>query len=212
MRKTLLLLVLATLAASAAAKDEFYIGPVFTPGKSYSQEGGTSVRTDTGYGLNLGFSHEFTRQWEGGGEMTWSNTDYRATVAPAPGNSNGPTEIRGTIESWTLRFFGTYYFTTSRLKPFASFGAGWTYVDTNIPTGLPQNACWWYPWYGYVCSAYVPTAATTRFSYNGALGLRYDFPGNTFVRGVFNAQSIDYGGANGSDYITQYRIDVGWRF
>jgi len=212
MQRFLAAACLLLCAASAAAKDEFYISPVFTPGRSQSFEGGSSVRTDTGYGFNLGLAHDFDRQWQGGGEFTWGQMDYRATVQPAPGNGNGPYDIRGTIESWTLRFFGTYNFTTTPLKPFASFGAGWTYIDTNIPTGLPQNVCWWYPWYGYVCSSYVPTAATTKFSYNGALGLRYDFPGTTFVRGMVNLQWVDYGGAHGADYWTQYRIDIGWRF
>jgi opacity protein-like surface antigen len=212
MRLRFIALLLLLAALPATAKDEFYLGPVMTPGKNYSQEGGTSVRTDTGYGFNLGLAHEFDRHWQGGGEFTWSNMDYRATVAPAAGNGNGPSEIRGTIESWTLRFFGTYHFTTTPLKPFVSFGAGWTYVDTNIPTGLPQNVCWYYPWYGYVCSAYVPTAATTKFSYNGALGLRYDFPGNTFVRGMANYQHVDFGGAHGTEYLLQYRVDIGWRF
>jgi opacity protein-like surface antigen len=212
MKRSLAVLLLLLAAMPAVAKDEFYLGPVFTPGRNQSFEGGSSLRTDTGLGLNLGFAHDFNRQWQGGGEITWSNTDYRATVAPGPSNPNGASEIRGTIESWTLRFFGTYNFTTTALKPFVSGGAGWTYVDTNIPTGLPQNVCWWYPWYGYVCSSYLPTAATTKFSYNGALGLRYDFPGNSFVRGMVNLQWVDFGGASGSDYWTQYRIDFGWRF
>jgi hypothetical protein len=43
----------AALAQSSqrAGKNEIYLAPVFTDGKSYSFQGGSTAHTDTGYGL-----------------------------------------------------------------------------------------------------------------------------------------------------------------
>jgi hypothetical protein len=57
----------------------------------------------------------------------------------------------------------------------------------------------------------VPTQNTTKFSYNLAAGLRYDY-GRAIFRGQVNAQYIDFGGSYGSSYVTQYRIDIGTKF
>jgi hypothetical protein len=57
----------------------------------------------------------------------------------------------------------------------------------------------------------VPTETTTKFSYNAALGLRLDAG-----KGLFRAQAayqwVDWGGAYGSDYVLNYRIDFGIKF
>src|SRR5262249_37329624 len=114
------------------------------------------------------------------------------------------------LDTWTVRFLGTYNFMEGAFTPFVTGGLGWTYVDTNIPTGLPQNVCWNYPWYGY-CTSYVPTATTTKFSYNAGAGVRYDF-GKSFVRGMVNNQWMDIGGSYGSSDVIQYRVDFGFKF
>jgi opacity protein-like surface antigen len=198
-------------SSSRARKSEFYGGPVFTDGKDYSFEGGSHATTDTGVGLALGWAHNFSPHLLGGIEIEWSEQDYRATVQPGAGNLLGAQQISGTIESRTIRFLGTYHFSEKAFTPFATGGLGWTWVDTNIPSGLPENLCWYYPWAGTYCSTYVPTHNTTKFSYNVGAGLRYDY-GKAVFRGVVNAQWIDFGGNYGSSYATQYRIDFGTKF
>jgi opacity protein-like surface antigen len=207
------LLVAAPAAAqsSRAGKWEIYIGPVFTDGKNYSFDEGTTARTDTGVGLNLGFGKNLDPHFLVGMDLVWSEQDYRAEVAPGPGNFLGGRTINGTLETYTVRFFGTYHFSTSAFTPFVTGGLGWTYVDTNIPTGLPENVCWAYPWYGYYCSTYVPTQTTTKFSYNAGAGLRYDFGGG-IARFLVNSQWADFGGSYGSANAIQYRIDIGTKF
>ena len=86
------------------------------------------------------------------------------------------------------------------------------FFDTNIPSGLPQNVCWFYPWVGQVCTGVTPTYSTTRFSYNAGGGLRYNWGPNYFVRGLVNLQWIDFGGSYGTANLTQYRLDFGLRF
>ena len=214
-----LVLLAALLAASTAqaqsasrgGKSEFYMGPVFTDSKNYSFDGGSTAKSDTGNGLTLGYAYNFDRKKALGVDFTWSNIDYRATVQPGVGNNNTATDVRGTIETWNVRFLGNYHFLEGNFTPFVTGGLGWSYIDTNIPTGLPQNLCWYYPWYGSYCASYVPTATSTKFSYNVGAGLRMDFGGG-FVRALVNEQWADFGGSYGSTSWTQYRIDFGVKF
>jgi opacity protein-like surface antigen len=210
---TAALLVAAPAAAQSrrAGSNEIYLGPVFTDGKSYSFEGGSSARTDTGVGLSLGFAHNFSPHLSAGIDIAWSEQDYRADVQPGPGNPNVPSQINGTIESRTLRFNGSYHFSARDFTPFVTGGLGWTYIDTNIPAGLPENVCWSYPWYGVYCATYVPTETTTKFSYNLGIGLRLDV-GKGLFRLVANSQYVDFGGSYGSSNVIQYRLDFGTKF
>jgi opacity protein-like surface antigen len=210
----LMLATATALAQTPPGRSEFYAGPVFTDGKSSSFEGGTSVKTDTGVGFVLGFGHKFNPKLSGAIELEWGNQDYRATVQPGTGNGLAPVNVNSTMYTGTVRFLGTYNFTTGNFKPFVTGGLGWTYVDTNIPSGLPQNVCWFYPWAGEVCTTSTPTYTTTRFSYNAGAGARYDFGDRDkyFVRGLVNVQWIDFGGSFGTTDLTQYRIDFGLSF
>ena len=211
---TAALLVAAPAAAQSrrAGSSEIYLGPVFTDGKNYSFEGGTTARTDTGVGLSLGFAHNFSPKLAAGIDLVWSEQDYRATVQPGPGNTgNTARSINGTIETSTLRFNGTFHFSERNFTPLVTGGLGWTYIDTNIPAGLPENVCWAYPWYGYYCATYVPTQTTTRFSYNVGAGLRLDV-GKGLFRFLVNSQWVDFGGSYGSSNVIQYRLDFGTKF
>ena len=217
--KTALGLFLAFLAALPAWAQqssrngtwEVYLGPVFTDGKSYSFEGGSSARTDTGVGFNFGFARNIDRHWAFGMDFGWSEQDYRATVQPGPGNLFGAGQINGTIESSTLRFHGTFNILPGNFTPFVTGGLGWTYVDTNIPSGLPESFCWYYPWWGQYCGTYVPTHDTTKFSYNAGAGLRLDV-GTAVFRFLVNSQWVDFGGSYGSASALQYRLDLGTKF
>ncbi|HEY7237555.1 MAG TPA: hypothetical protein VH600_00160, partial [Burkholderiales bacterium] len=54
-----LLLSAVSAAALAQRRSEFYAAPVFTESKNYTFEGGTNVKTDTGWGFTVGFAHVF---------------------------------------------------------------------------------------------------------------------------------------------------------
>ena len=207
-------LLFAALPAQAQSsrgnKSEFYLSPVFTDGKNYSFEGGSTANTDTGFGFTMGYAFNFDQHKALGVEVSWSDIDYTATVQPGIGNGNLSSNIRGTLETWTVRFLGNYYFMEGNFTPFVTGGLGWTYIDTNIPAGLPESFCWYYPWYGSYCGTYVPTKTTTRFSYNAGLGLRLDV-GKGVFRGLVNYQYADLGGWGQADFI-QYRIDFGVKF
>jgi hypothetical protein len=207
-----LALALAALPAQAQStrggKSEFYIAPGMTSGENYTFEGGSNAKTDTGYSLTLGYAFNFDQHKSLGIEFGWGSQDYRATVIGDNGTRRA--DVTGSLDTWTVRFLGTYNFMEGNFTPFVTGGLGWTYLDTNVPTGLPQNVCWYYPWYAY-CTAYVPTATTTKFSYNAGAGLRLD-SGKGVFRFLVSEQWMDFGGGYGSGSVTQYRIDFGTKF
>jgi opacity protein-like surface antigen len=221
MKKFLLLFALAVLPALAAAQMprsgpragtyEFYLSPVFTESKSQSFEGGTTARTDTGYGFGFGFARNFTPHWNAGVEFSWGESYYRTTMQGTGAQAGQSINSSGTIDTTTLRFAGTWNMLATDLTPFVTAGGGWTHIYTDLPAGPPQNSCWYYPWWGPVCTTYIPTQNTTKFSYNLGAGVRWDV-GPYLVRGLVNAQRVDIGGAQGKDYWTQFRLDFGMRF
>ncbi len=220
MKKCLLLLSLALLPGLAAAQGrpggragtyEFYLSPIFTESKSQSFEGGTTARTDTGYGFGFGFARNFTPHWNAGVEFSWGETYYRTTMQGTGAQVGQTINSSGTIDTSTLRFAGTWNMLATDLTPFVTAGGGWTHIYTDLPAGPPQNSCWYYPWWGPVCTTYIPTQNTTKFSYNLGAGVRWDV-GPYLVRGLVNAQRVDIGGAQGKDYWNQLRLDFGMRF
>jgi opacity protein-like surface antigen len=202
---------LAQMPNHRAGSYEFYLFPVFTEGKSETFEGGTTARTDTGYGFGFGFARNFNAHWNGAVEFAWGETYYRTTLQPQPGNPAQPVNSSGVIDTGTLRFAGNWHMLSGPLTPFLTAGLGWTHIYTDVPAGPPQNSCWYYPWWGPVCTTYIPTQNTTKFAYNFGGGVRWDV-GPYLVRGLVNAQRIDIGGSEGKDYWTQFRLDFGMRF
>ena len=213
----LLMLALALAAGPALAQSragyyEFYLSPVFTQSKSQTFEGGASAHLDNSYGFGMGFAYNWNAHFSAGAELSWGEAYYRTTLQPVnPGPGVGPSTASGFLDTATLRFNGTWNILATPITPFLSGGLGWTHIYTDIPAGPPQNSCWYYPWYGPICSTYVPTQNTTKFSYNGAGGLRADM-GNWMIRGLVNLQKVDVGGGQGDGYWTQYRLDLGIRF
>jgi len=216
-KKNLALLALLACALPAAAQSplrtrtyEFYMSPIFTDSKSMSFDGGATARTDQGYGFGVGFAYNFSPHLNAGVELAWSEVYYRTTLQPVgPGSG---VNSSGFFDTGTLRFKADWNILSTALTPFLTGGAGWTHVYTDIPVGPPQNSCWYYPWYGQICSTYVPTQNTTKFSYNYGAGVRWDI-GPWLVRGLVNQQYADNGGAQGNSTWTQWRLDFGmkWR-
>ena len=124
---------------------------------------------------------------------------------------NLTTEGGGTIQTDTGTGFELgWHYNFDPHSPFLAFNAGWTYVDTGIPSGLPQNSCWYY-WYTYYCGTYQPTHATTKFSWGAGLGVRADIGRSFVLRGMVSQQYVDFAQYSSTPW-TVWRIDLGARF
>ena len=185
---------------------------MFTDGKSYSFEGGTTARTDTGYGLTLGYAYNFKPEARGRHRHRLERAGLPRHRAAGTGQpQHCLRQINGLLQCEHAALQRDLPPARGNFTPFVTGGLGWTYLDTNIPAGLPENVCWAYPWYGYYCATYVPTQSTTRFSYNAGVGLRLDV-GKGVFRFLVNSQWMDFGGSYGSSNVVQYRIDLGTKF
>jgi opacity protein-like surface antigen len=210
-----LAILLAAQAAGAAAQSkgpraerwDFTLQPQYVDGKSVSGDSGSRADISGDWGFGFGFAYNFSNHLALGGELTWNNANYRATIVPGPGNPGSSINLNGSMETSTLRVNGTWNFLATSLTPFVTGGIGATYVDTNIPDGPTQ--CWVDPWWGTYCG--TPTKTNTYFSYNAGAGLRWDVNRNFFLRGVYTKQWIDVGGGAGSPAFDQFRIDFGFK-
>jgi opacity protein-like surface antigen len=213
-------LLLAALATGAAAQNvpsrggkwEFTLQPQYTHSMSFDSGNGTSGTVDSALGFGFGVGYNLNPHFTLGGDFFWNQANYNATIAPAAGNPNPAYNVNGTLQSSTIRFNATWNFSASDFTPFVTGGIGSTYVDTNIPNGIPQNVCWYDPWYGYYCGSYVPTKTAYYVSYSGGLGLRWEVDRSIFLRAVAIRQWLDVGGSLGQPYTDQYRFDVGFKF
>jgi opacity protein-like surface antigen len=200
-------------SSSRAGTWEFMLLPQYSDSFNANGNGGSRLEVDGAWGFGLGLAYNFNERFSLGGEFVWNQADYKATLAPGPGNPNSPTTISAELETSTLRLMGTWNFLPTSLTPFVTGGLGATYVDSNVPDGPPQTYCWYDPFYfSYVCTTGYPTKDETYFSYIAGAGLRWDSQGRFFVRGLAAMQWIDIGGAIGTQDVTQYRIDIGFKF
>jgi opacity protein-like surface antigen len=83
-------------------------------------------------------------------------------------------DISGDMESFTPRLNGVFNFMEGPLTPYVIAGVGWSFIDTNIPTGQVSVGCWWDPWWGQICTPYQPTLDVDGFTYELGLGVRWD--------------------------------------
>jgi opacity protein-like surface antigen len=209
--------LIAAYAAGAAAQSsqragkwEFTLQPQYTHSLSFDSGNGTSGTVGSSLGFGFGVAYNLNNNLALGGDFVWSSASYSATITPAAGNNGSPQTLNGVLDTSTLRFNVIWnMIATGNFTPFVIAGIGSTYVDTNIPYGGPP-VCWYDPWWGYYCSQ--PTRSAYDVSYSGALGVRWEIDRNIFLRGLVNRTWIDVGGALGTPWVDQYRIDVGFKF
>ncbi|HVY05653.1 MAG TPA: outer membrane beta-barrel protein [Burkholderiales bacterium] len=205
-------LALAQSSSARAGHWDASLHVLYEDSKSLGSDNGSSAEVDSSAGWGFGVGYNFDNHWYVDMNFSARNADYTATTTPQPGNPNRPQNFSGTLSTDSFAVNGTYHFFDGALTPFVTAGLGATYVNTDIPSGLPVNVCWYDPWWGYYCGPVVPTKSDTYFSYNAGVGVRWDAPQSLFVRGLVSQQWIDVGGGVGQPSFTQFRIDIGARF
>jgi len=194
-------------------KYEITLQPRYVASKEIGAEGGSKLELDPALGFGLGFGYNFTNNFALHLDGSWTRSDYQAkiTTADSGGISTGTTTVGGVLDTATVALNLSYYFLNGPLTPFLMGGIGWTWVDSNIPSGPPEGVCWWDPWYGYICTAYQDTYTKDYFSYNLGLGVRWDVASGFFLRGSVGWQWVDLGRAGTTDFMGG-RLDLGYMF
>ena len=210
-----LMLALLAVAPAADAQDregrwQFTLGTFYQLGADLEFDPDSTMSTDNEFGFSLGGAFNFTDNFSAGIGMQWAGVGYDATVLDEDENLTG---ISGKFDTYALSLNAIYNFTDNQLTPYVGAGIGWTWVDTNVPTGPPVGGCWWDPWWGYVCSSSYPTEVKSTFSYQATLGLRYDFDNDTtFMRLGYISQWMGFDNANGTPRFDVIMLDFGWMF
>jgi len=210
-------LALALLAGAPAAdaqdredRWEFTLGTFYQFGTSLDGQGGSTLDTDDDFGLSIGGAYNFTDRLATSFAFQWAGIGYDGQVVEDEG---GVTGVYGSYDSLALSANGIFFLTEGQLAPYVGAGIGWTWIDTNIPDGLPSGGCWWDPWWGYVCSYNYPTKKKSGFSYQATLGLRYTFDSDrTFLQGGYTSQWMDIGDTDGTPRFDVIRLEFGWIF
>ena len=217
--RTITVVALAVvLLAGATAADaqyregrwEFSLGTFYQLGTEVEAENGSIIDTNDDFGFTLGGGYNFTDRLATTFAFQWAGVGYDATGIDEDGDDF---DIRGKYDSFTLSANLVLNLADGPFVPYVGAGIGWTWIDTNIPSGPPTTGCWWDPWWGYVCYSSYPTETTDAFSYQALLGIRYEFDNDrTFLRLGYTSQWMDFSSASGTPRFDVIVLDIGWMF
>ena len=217
--RTITVVALAVvLLAGATAADaqyregrwEFSLGTFYQLGTEVEAENGSIIDTNDDFGFTLGGGYNFSDRLATTFAFQWAGVGYDATGMDEDGNDF---DIRGKYDSFTLSANLVLNLADGPFVPYVGAGIGWTWLDTNIPSGPPTTGCWWDPWWGYVCYSSYPTETTDAFSYQALLGIRYEFDNDrTFLRLGYTSQWMNFSSASGTPRFDVVVLDIGWMF
>lgn len=207
------LLACTTASADRGPGWEFGADVIYQLSKDIDFNGGTQAELHDDWGLTLNFGYRFSEKLELQFALDWSDIDYDADLQTYVNDvPAGVVSVRGTAESFTPRVSVHYNFTEGDIAPYVKAGIGWSFIDTNIPDGRPQNVCWWDPWWGYVCGTVQDTRSIDGFQYEVGVGLRWDLgPGYT-LRAAYEKHWLDLSEADGTPDIDQFKIGIAYRY
>lgn len=192
---------------------EFGIDVIYQLSQDIDFNGGSSASLDDDFGIDINFGYRFSDKLELQISLDWQDIDYDLLVQSAP-PSLPDLQFRGTgsLEAFTPRVSVNYNFMNGPITPYVSAGIGWSFIDTNIPSGRAENVCWWDPWWGYVCGTVQNTRTLDEFAYQAGLGVRWDLgPGYT-LRLAYEKQWLDLSEADGTPDFDQFKAGIVFRY
>jgi opacity protein-like surface antigen len=212
-----LLAVLLAPAAMAQNADregtwEFLFDVNYQDSYKVDFEGGSSADTDADLGFSLGANYHYNNRLQIQFSFDWLRLDYDATIQSGDIPPNASYGVRGEMESFTPRVNLVLNLLDRNFTPYISGGVGWSFIDTNIPTGPPQTGCWWHPWWGYLCTTYQNTRDTDELAYQAGVGLRWDVNRGLSLRLGYEKQWIDVGTATSAPGFDVIRFGLGYKY
>jgi opacity protein-like surface antigen len=180
-------------------------------------DGGSKAELDDDLGLALSFTYRFNSRLELLFGLDWNSYDYDADILPAPTSPGGPIvgtgfSIEGEIETWTPRVGVNFNLLEGDLTPYVTGGVGWSFIDTNVPDGRAQSACWWDPWFGYVCGTFQETKSLDELTYNVGVGLRWDLGSSISLRLGYERHWLELDNATSTPGFDQLKLGIIGRY
>jgi len=204
---------ITTVQADSAYRQqgyEFSFQSQYVYGETIKYDGGAQAEVQSDVGFGFGLAYNYSNQFAFRGDFSWNSANYEALRILDGGN---PSETYGgLLETVSLMFGGDYYLLDKAITPYVGANLGWTFYDTNIPSGKPSSTCWYDPWYGYICSTSTPTVSETEFSYGLGLGVRAELGTNMFVRLGYYDRWTDFAKARDTTKFGAVRMDIGMKF
>ncbi|HEY5809709.1 MAG TPA: porin family protein [Povalibacter sp.] len=211
-------LLLATAAGAQSRGEgwEFGADLIYQMSQDIDFNGGSSASLDDDIGLSVNFGYRFSDKLELQFALDWNDVDYEATLETFS-NSNPPIPlgtvgVSGSLEAFTPRAAIHYNFIDGPMTPYVKAGIGWSFIDTNIPTGRPETVCWWDPWWGYVCGNVQDTRSVDGFEYELGVGFRWDLAPGYTLRAGYEIHWLDLSEADGTPELDQFKIGIAYRY
>ena len=184
---------------------ELHLPLSYAEDADFSGMSGSSVSLNDDLGFGFGGGYNFTDRLQFTGLLQFHSRSYDATVVRDDGSTK---QYANDMESSTISLNGTYYFLDGDITPFLIGSIGYTFVDTNIQDGPAEGVCWWDPWWGYICSEYVPTKTETDMSYGAGAGIRIDITENFGLQCSYSRNWVDIENASGTPEFDMWRLDI----
>lgn len=198
----------AAVAAERGPGMEFGGDLIYQFSQDIDFNGGTQASLDDDFGFVFTFGYRFSDKLELQASIDWQDTDYDVDLVTDTGTLRGS----GSLEAITPRVAVNYNFSSNAITPYVNAGIGWSFIDTNIPEGRPENVCWWDPWWGYICGTVQDSRSIDGFTYQIGAGVRWDLgPGYT-LRFAYEKHWFDLDEADGTPDLDQLKIGIAYRY
>ena len=217
MKRVFILVSALVLSATAAAQNdrsdmwEFGVIVSDISSESMSADMGSTIDIDGDTGLGLSIAYNINNRFAVGADFIWSDPKYTAVLTPDDGVGL-PEVINHKANLFTYTFTGTWNILEGPFTPYLEANYGWTNVDSNVADQPPITGCWWDPWWGYVCDTFWSTYSSTRTSYGGAAGLRWDSGNGWTLKASYGFLEIDTSKATEKANMDVIRVDLAWLF
>ena len=193
---------------------QFSVPITFTSGVEFDGLAGTSVDLNNDVSWGFGFGYHVNSKFMVGMDITWISAHYDADVdIDTDGDiiPDGTVTLGGRLDASNFQGVGQFNFIDSgNFTPFVRGNLGFTYTDSNIPSGPTQGVCWWDPWWGYICDAWQPTFDQTSFSFGGSAGIRAGLGPRFFLEAAAAGLWLDM--ADDMPFVPGVRLTMGWIF
>ena len=203
-------LCLVSAGVSAQSRDtgwEFGGDVVYQSSRDVDFDNGGTTQFGDDIGISLFAGYRMSSRVEFQFGLDWSTVDYEADFTPT-NFPNTNVNINADIEAFTPFAKVNFNFLEGPITPFVSAGIGWSFIDTNIPNGLPQTGCWWDPWYGQVCGSFQSTRSTDAFTYDFGLGVRWDLSTGYSLRLAYEKAWYDVDNAPSAPDFDKFKLGI----